>query len=398
MSLGLGRLGIGLQRGGAGGGAGGIALGRALNLDWATGLDYSKLAITSSSAYSAGVGPIVITNTGVAGKPAGYPGGLVGARVNGSAPAWDDGSGNALSGVTWRGQLPAATTINTYSKPTPGTNGWTLADGATDGGDVPGPDGDATSARRISVPVAGAHMYRQVSAGALTSMICAVIIKGTAGNKINFYCGAALDTIAWQFTLTGGWDVFSLPGTFYAENGLYIVLNTMNDSPARGGVDVTFPQTVDVFMLQVSTGPFPLIQTNGANITRLAETVAYTSPALGAGFSALATMDYSGGLPTAEQDIIASGADKLSVTTGGNVKITDGTNNTTSTAAVTAATGRKVGLSRSAGSSILRIGSTIETGAAAVDWSGDTALTLGGPIQQLSVWTLALAEGQLANA
>jgi len=89
MGLGLGGLGHGLQRGGAGG----LARGRVLNLDWATGAGYGQLAVTSNSAIG-----VVKGHDGLwVAKPAGYLAGLEGARVNGSAPSWDDGLRNSLS-------------------------------------------------------------------------------------------------------------------------------------------------------------------------------------------------------------------------------------------------------------------------------------------------------------
>lgn len=266
MSLRLGT-GLGLSRSGAGGG---IALGRVLNLDWGTGQDYSALSITSSSAVG-----LVKGHDGVwVAKPAGYLAGLEGARINGSAPAWDDGSGNALSGVRWTGPKAATTTINAYSKPTPGTNGWTLS-GATDGGSVPGPDGNATSAQRIVFSALSQQLYRTISGSTSTSIYCAVLIKGTAGNKINLSYGGFSDSVSWQFTLTGGWDKFSLLGAVSGTpNGANLSLNTTSFAP-QGGLNPTASQTIDVFMLQLSTQPDAYIPTTGTNLTRFAETVTF---------------------------------------------------------------------------------------------------------------------------
>jgi hypothetical protein len=378
LNLGLGRLGV--SRGGGGGDP--IAVGRVLNLDWGTGRDYSLLSITSSSAVG-----LVKGHDGLwVAKPAGYLAGLEGARVNGSAPAWDDGSGNALSGVRWTGPKAATTTINARSKPTPGTNGWVIT-GATDGGDVPGPDGNVTSARRIVYSANSQQIYRDLNGSIATTIYSAFIIKGTAGNKINVYYGSA-NNVNWQITFDGTWQSISIPNMSSngTPDGLRIVLNNAN-AAQWGGTGTTASQTVDVFMLQISTAPDAYIPTTGTNLTRLATTVTETVAAIGANFSIMGTLDLSGGLPSSTLDIVTSGADKIQVNSTGKLIITDGTLTTTSTASLSAAAGQKFGFSRTAAGSTLQIGTTQEAGAA-VDWSGDTVLTVGtnAPLQRWSVW------------
>ena len=390
MSLELG-LNLGVSRGGIDG----LALGRVLNLDWATGRDYSALSITSSSAYSAGTGPLVITDTGVTGKPAEYLGGLRGARVDGTAPAWTAAGGAALSGVTWMGPLPARTTKNIWSKPTPGTNNWTLS-GATDGGDVPGPDGSATSARRITFSATSQQIYRAAAGTASAGDRLVAIIKGTNGNKINMYYGLSSNTVSMQISLNGEWQYIDVVGAVSGTpTGQALSINTINAIEA-GGLGVTASQAVDVFMLQASAAPFCFVQTAGANITALAETITGTVAALGASFSIMGTLNLSGGLPSSTLDIITSGADKIQVNSTGKLIITDGTLTTTSTASLSAATGQKFGFSRTAAGSTLQIGATQEAGEA-VNWTGDTVLTVGvnAPLQRWSVWQRAISAAEM---
>lgn len=264
-------LGLGLRYGIGAGKVDPLAVGRILDLDMTTGKDYSKLSITSTSAIG-----LVKGHDGVwVPKPAGYLAGLEGARVNGSAPAWDDGVGNPLSGVRWTGPRAATTTINPYSKPTPGTNGWGFAGVVTDGGDVPGPDGNATSARRISFSATDQQCYRTVNGSTSTTIYAGFIIKGTAGNKINVYYGRGGDTISWQVTLSGGWDQVRAKGAVSGTpDGVYLSINNSN-STSTGGTGTQASQTVDVFMLQISEALDPFIVTTGANVTRLSEEVKF---------------------------------------------------------------------------------------------------------------------------
>lgn len=305
--------------------------------------------------------------------------------------------GNPISGLRWVGPRAATTTINAYSKPTPGTNGWALT-GATDGGDVAGPDGNATSARQVSFSAFSQACFISISGTTSTSIVSAFIIKGTNGNKINVYYGGANNSVSWQITLNGSWQAISVPGAVTGTpSGATLSLNTFNTAWG-GGSGVTASQTVDVFMLQISTAPDAYIATTGTNLTRLAETVTDTVAALGANFSIMGTLDLSGGLPTSTLDIITSGADKIQVTTTGQVVITDGTLTTTSTATLSAAAGQKFGISRTAAGSTLQIGTTQEAGDA-VDWTGDAVLTIGigAPVQRWSVWRRAIKPQEMTS-
>ena len=149
-------------------------------------------------------------------------------------------------------------------------------------------------------------------------------------------------------------------------------------------------------MLQISTAPDAYIATTGTNLTRLAETATNTVAALGASFSIMVTLDLSGGLPASTLDIITSGAHKIQVNSTGKLIITDGTLTTTSTASLSAAAGQKFGFSRTAAGSTLQIGTTQEAGEA-VNWSGDTVLTVGTnvPLQRWSVWQRAISAAEL---
>jgi hypothetical protein len=111
----------------------------------------------------------------------------------------------------------------------------------------------------------------------------------------------------------------------------------------------------------------------------------------------MGTLDLSGGLPASTLDIITSGADKIQINSTGNLIITDGTLTTTSTASLSAATGQRFGFSRAAAGSTLQIGSTQEAGAA-VDWTGDTVLTVGtgAPLQRWSVWQRPISAGEMS--
>lgn len=368
-----------------------INFGKGFDVDFTTGLGYSDLSIISNSAVG-----LVKGHDGIWGaKPAGYLAGLEGARVNGSAPVWDDGSGNALSGVVWRGPLAETTTVNIWSKPEPGNNDWGLAGaGMTDGGNVPGPDGNATSARRITG--GSEFILSRVIVAGTNSFYGAFIAKGTAGQLGYWHFDNGIAPFnRKRHIFTGGWDLIlnnnptSAPGNY-----LYF------DAADRVGSDHgSFSQTVDFFLIQVSLAPYPVIPTTGSNLTRLAETVTKTVTALGTEFSIMGTLDLSGGLPTSTLDIITSGADKIQVNSTGKLIITDGTLTTTSTASLSAAAGQKFGFSRTAAGSTLQIGATQEAGEA-VDWSGDTVLTVGtgAPLQRWSVWSeRALSAGEMSG-
>jgi hypothetical protein len=381
------------------------AEGLVLDLNMTTGLGYSDLSITSSSAVG-----LVKGHDGLwVAKPAGYLAGLEGARVNGSAPAWDNGSGNALSGVVWRGPKAATTTLNAWSKPTPGTNSWVAAS-VTDGGDVPGPDGNATSARRL-VFSSGGQVFRNIISTAVAGY-ATVLIKGTAGDKINLYFGSFTDSYSCQFTLTGGWDclskLLSLSGT---PVGSILSLNTVS-STIYGGLNPTPAPTVDVFMLQVSTAPDAYIPTTGTNLTRLAETVSFPR-AIGADWTAVVGADLSGGLPISAQTVIGTNVadcDPLWINasgdvgadvSGGLVYSSDTPNATTGTSKVGMRKAGNVWTAKADGT----IGNNVTISAPPahaslrIGGSGDTEYSnVRFPISTVKIWDRALTDGLFTDA
>lgn len=398
MALRLGT-GLGLSRGGFGG----LALGRVLDLDMATGRDYSALSITSNSAIG-----LVKGHDGLwVPKPAGYLAGLEGARVNGSAPAWDDGSGNALSGVRWTGPKAATATLNAYSSPAAeGVNGWTFFANSTDLGAVPGPDGSATSARRISFTADGQY-FRPI---VLTPAdYCAVIIKGTAGNKINLYYGSTTNNYNWQFTLTGGWDAFSRKGTSSGTpDGTRLSLNTYNNA-TYGGTGVTAAQTVDVFMLQVSAAPDAYIPTVGTNLTRLAETVTFPYTISNA-VTVSMEADFARGIPNTSERAFGTPAEVTSLLyfpSGANGAISGyiGADLTPSPAIAVTADVNKIKVRVNNGVWTGAVNSTITNNISFTPPTWPPSITIGSgwgtvlkaDINKVKIWNRALSDTEMLN-
>jgi len=271
MSLKLG-LGHGLQRGGVAG----IALGRVLNLDWATGAGYGQLAVTSNSAIG-----LVKGHDGLwVAKPAGYLAGLEGARVNGSAPAWDDGLGNALSGVIWRGPAPAATNLCLHSRDL--TNAvWTKTN-ATAAKTATGIDGVANSASTLTATAGNATCLQSITSGS-SARRQSVFVKRRAGSGVVQMTQDGGTT--WTaVTVTASWARVDIPSQTLANPSVGFRIVTSGDA-----VDI------DVTQQEVGTSVTPPIATTTTAQNRLAETVgiAFSDPPEWTAFAAFKAKAHS---------------------------------------------------------------------------------------------------------
>jgi hypothetical protein len=388
MSLNLG-LGLGVSRGGGGGVT--LATGLVLNLDMTTGQDYSALSITSSSA----VGLVKGHNGLWVAKPAGYLAGLEGARVNGSAPAWDDGSGNALSGVRWTG--PKAEETNRHTKSSNLTT-WAANTGATYAAPWSQLRGAFSCYNSPAAVTSGRYeigvLIRKVSSSGVVRIENPQ--DGTAG-KWN------VDT-----------SLLAAGENWVTRNHPAVTIVSNFDATAFTG-DVWFKVSsgspeIDVRALTVVAGtsaPSGPIETSGTTLTRLAETVAFPQTP-GDNWTAVVGVDLSSGVPPSPIRFLGfnlSGKTPL-YSNGSAATSFDGVAASFPTLALTTGS-TKVG-ARFANKKVkLKANSTLGTtssddfavGATTSVLIGQNASDsyLSAPIATVKIWTRALTDVEFAN-
>jgi hypothetical protein len=425
MSLNLGLSRLGLSRGG-----GGVTLatGRVLNLDMTTGQDYSVPSITSSSAVG-----LVKGHDGLwVAKPAGYLAGLEGARVNGSAPAWDDGSGNALSGVRWTGPKAATTNLARYSADL--SNAVHTLSGATVGSLGASPTGATDAYKLIEDTSTGGHniIYTNGQAPNVTSgtnYTYTYFYKASGRTKVRNFLASFNSLVVFFDTATGlfsgitGGTVTVTEAEYFSASGFWRISITDTATATgqfRPSNDLVSTGTTVVytgdgtsggyywgFQLEAASkfdGPIP---TTSATVTRLAETVAFPQTP-GDNWTAVLGVNLSSGVPpflTRFLGFNLSGKTPL-YSDGNNSTSFDGVAPSFPTLALSTGS-TKIGVRFANKKVTLKVNSTLGSVSSSDFVVGATTSVLVGqnvsgnylasPISTVKIWTRALTDVEFAN-